>query len=115
MRDKLNEEVDFLKAAQKAMVEEKEKEGNELKASIEESNAESRDNIEQIRRETQNNIKVAEISSSLSIYSHNPEVGVGEQSEADRDEGEDTSAGGREEGELNMCFLGLVRNFKYQI
>ena len=40
------------------MVEEKEKEGNELKASIEESNVESQDNIEQIRRKTQNNIKV---------------------------------------------------------
>eukprot|EP00090_Calanus_glacialis_P028891 TRINITY_DN46320_c0_g1_i1.p1 TRINITY_DN46320_c0_g1~~TRINITY_DN46320_c0_g1_i1.p1 ORF type:complete len:446 (-),score=177.95 TRINITY_DN46320_c0_g1_i1:9-1346(-) len=64
VRDKLNEEVDFLKAAQKAMVEEKEKEGNELKASIEESNAESQDNIEQIRRKTQNNIKRLEWESN---------------------------------------------------
>ena len=58
VRDKLNEEVELLKAAQKEMVEEKEKEGSELKASIEESNAESGDNIEKIRRKTQNNIKV---------------------------------------------------------
>ena len=78
MRDKLNEDVDFLKSAQKAMVEEKGQEGNELKASIEESNAESQDNIEQIRRETQNNIKVIYLFLNVVYDFHDPEVGVGE-------------------------------------
>ena len=60
------------------MVEEKEKEGNELKASIEESNAESQDNIEQIRRKTQNNIKVDKVEMMTAAYLNNSEVGVGE-------------------------------------
>ena len=60
------------------MVQEKEKEGNELKASIEESNVESQDNIEQIRRKTQNNIKVA-VTVNYSVYNidHELEIGVG--------------------------------------
>ena len=40
------------------MVREKEKEGDELRASIAESNEESEANIEMKRRQTQNNIKV---------------------------------------------------------
>ena len=40
------------------MVEEKEKEGDELRASIAESNEESEANIQMKRRQTQNNIKV---------------------------------------------------------
>lgn len=42
------------------MVSEKEREGDELKASIAESNEESRVNIEMKRRATQNNIMVTE-------------------------------------------------------
>ena len=42
------------------MVREKEKEGDELRASIAESNEESEANIEMKRRQTQNNIKVDE-------------------------------------------------------
>ena len=60
------------------MVQEKEKEGNELKASIEESNVESQDNIEQIRRKTQNNIKVpATVNYLVNNDNHELEVGVG--------------------------------------
>ena len=43
---------------QAKMVEEKEKEGDELRASIAESNEESEANIQLKRRQTQNNIKV---------------------------------------------------------
>ena len=43
---------------QAKMVEEKEKEGDELRASIAESNEESEANIQMKRRQTQNNIKV---------------------------------------------------------
>ena len=43
------------------MVREKEKEGDELRANIAESNQESEANIEMKRRQTQNNIKVREI------------------------------------------------------
>ena len=61
------------------MVEEKEKEGNELKASIEESNVESQDNIGQIRRKTQNNIKVLEtVNYVVNDLTHESEVRVGE-------------------------------------
>ena len=60
------------------MVQEKEKEGNELKASIEESNVESQDNIEQIRRKTQNNIKVpATVNYLVNNDNHELEVRVG--------------------------------------
>ena len=45
-------------ALQANMVREKEKEGDELRASIAESNQESEANIEMKRRQTQNNIKV---------------------------------------------------------
>ena len=43
---------------QAKMVREKEKEGDELRANIAESNQESEANIEMKRRQTQNNIKV---------------------------------------------------------
>ena len=46
---------------QAKMVREKEKEGDELRANIAESNQESEANIEMKRRQTQNNIKVREI------------------------------------------------------
>ena len=46
---------------QAKMVREKEKEGDELRANIAESNQESEANIEMKRRQTQNNIKVQEI------------------------------------------------------
>ena len=61
------------------MVEEKEKEGNELKASIEESNVESQDNIGQIRRKTQNNIKVrTTVNYVVNDNNYESEVRVGE-------------------------------------
>ena len=46
---------------QAKMVREKEKEGDELRANIAESNQESEANIEMKRRQTQNNIKVRQI------------------------------------------------------
>ena len=46
---------------QAKMVREKEKEGDELRANIAESNQESEANIEMKRRQTQKNIKVREI------------------------------------------------------
>ena len=75
------------------MVSEKEREGDELKASIAESNEESRVNIEMKRRATQNNIMVTECIIWSSQFSQS-ENRVGEHSEADWDEGEDHAAAG---------------------
>jgi hypothetical protein len=58
VRDKLKQEVEELSEAQANMVKEKEREGDELRASITESNEESCTGIEMKRRTTQNNIKV---------------------------------------------------------
>ena len=58
VRDKLRQEGEELREDQANMVKEKEKEGDELKASIAESNEESRANIQMKRRATQNTIKV---------------------------------------------------------
>ena len=58
VRGKLRQEVEELREDQATMVKEKEKEGDELKASIAESNEESSANIQMKRRATQNTIKV---------------------------------------------------------
>ena len=64
VREKLRAEVELLEAAQLNMVKEKEKEGAELRLNIEESVEESREKIEEIMRNTQNNIKKMEWESN---------------------------------------------------
>ena len=93
---------------QAKMVREKEKEGDELRANIAESNQESEANIEMKRRQTQNNIKVREICLrwwwwrwrwwwwwSQSFHSAR---WMGEYSEADWNEREDPAFAGRSQG-----------------
>ena len=63
-KNNLQNEVETLKTAQMRMVEEKAQEGQELKENIEESNVECRERLEQIRRNTSNNIKQMEWQSN---------------------------------------------------
>ena len=64
VKDNLSQEVESLKSAQARMVEEKEREGEELRENIEESNAETRARLEEIMRRTGNNIKRMEWESN---------------------------------------------------
>ena len=64
VKDTLSQEVESLKSAQARMVEEKEREGEELRENIEESNAETRARLEEIMRRTGNNIKRMEWESN---------------------------------------------------
>ena len=64
IREKLRQEVELLQAAQLTMVEEKEREGVELRLNIKESVEESREKIEEMIRNTQNNIKKMEWQSN---------------------------------------------------
>ena len=64
IREKLRQEVELLQAAQLTMVEEKEREGVELRLNIKESVEESREKIEEMMRNTQNNIKKMEWQSN---------------------------------------------------
>ena len=64
IREKLSAEVELLEAAQLNMVKEKEKEGEELRLNIDESVEESREKIEEMMRNTQNNIKKMEWESN---------------------------------------------------
>ena len=60
VRQQLRQEVETLKTAQQRMVQEKEREGQELRENIEESNLECRERLEQIMRQTSNSIKSME-------------------------------------------------------
>ena len=64
VKDNLGVEVESLKTAQMRMVEEKEREGVELRESIEESNNECRERLEDIMRVTNNNIQKMEWDSN---------------------------------------------------
>ena len=64
VREKLRKEVELLEAAQQTMVQEKEREGAELRLNIDESIEESREKIEEMMRNTQNNIKKMEWQSN---------------------------------------------------
>ena len=64
VKDNLSQEVESLKSAQALMVEEKEREGEELRENIEESNEETRARLEEIMRRTGNNIKRMEWESN---------------------------------------------------
>ena len=64
VKDNLSQEVESLKSAQALMVEEKEREGEELRENIEESNEETRARLEEIMRMTGNNIKRMEWESN---------------------------------------------------
>ena len=64
VKENLGQEVESLKSAQSKMVEEKEREGVELRENIEESNEETRDRLEEIMRRTGNSIKRMEWESN---------------------------------------------------
>ena len=64
VKDNLSQEVESLKSAQALMVEEKEREGEELRENIEESNEETQARLEEIMRRTGNNIKRMEWESN---------------------------------------------------